>query len=74
MLQGIQTSSSPGGVAGNSELVRGTQLLKYGRRGRPHYALVRISPDGQSLHWVSSVSKKERRISLSAGKSPPATP
>jgi len=38
----------------------GTQLLKFGNRGRPHYHQFEMTPDHQYLRWYSKKKKKEK--------------
>eukprot|EP00485_Elphidium_margaritaceum_P015460 CAMPEP_0202726334 /NCGR_PEP_ID=MMETSP1385-20130828/184559_1 /ASSEMBLY_ACC=CAM_ASM_000861 /TAXON_ID=933848 /ORGANISM="Elphidium margaritaceum" /LENGTH=698 /DNA_ID=CAMNT_0049392553 /DNA_START=37 /DNA_END=2133 /DNA_ORIENTATION=+ len=48
------------------ELHRGTALLKYGRRGYPHFRQFNITADNESLRWFSS-KKKLQQSSISVG-------
>ncbi|QHO44195.1 E3 ubiquitin-protein ligase [Arachis hypogaea] len=45
-------------------LKRGSQLLKYGRKGKPKFCPFRLSNDESSLIWISS--SEERRLKLSS--------
>ncbi|XP_024522134.1 PH, RCC1 and FYVE domains-containing protein 1 isoform X2 [Selaginella moellendorffii] len=45
-------------------LKKGSQLLKYGRRGRPKFAPFRLSNDETTLIWFSG--RKERQLRLDA--------
>ncbi|KAL1319469.1 hypothetical protein HN51_071758 [Arachis hypogaea] len=45
-------------------LKRGSQLLKYGRKGKPKFCPFRLSNDESTLIWISS--SEERRLKLSS--------
>ncbi|XP_020088433.1 uncharacterized protein LOC109710332 isoform X2 [Ananas comosus] len=45
-------------------LKKGTQLLKYGRKGKPKFYPFRLSHDESSLIWISS--SKEKRLKLAS--------
>eukprot|EP00898_Chlorokybus_atmophyticus_P008654 jgi/Chlat1/8790/Chrsp90S08135 len=50
-------------------LRKGAALLKYGRRGRPHFCHFKLlqEPDGSySLQWVSNASKGARKLDLAS--------
>jgi len=48
------------------ELHRGTALLKYGRRGYPHFRQFNITADNENLRWFSS-KKKLQQSSINVG-------
>ena len=41
-------------------MCRGTQFLKFGNRGRPHYHQFEVTSDHQYLRWYSRKKKKEK--------------
>ncbi|CAO2037109.1 unnamed protein product [Urochloa humidicola] len=45
-------------------LKKGTQLLKYGRKGKPKFTPFRLSNDESTLIWVSS--NKEKTLKLAS--------
>ncbi|KAE9592331.1 hypothetical protein Lal_00028310 [Lupinus albus] len=45
-------------------LKKGTQLVKYSRKGKPKFCPFRLSPDEASLIWISR--GKEKKLSLSS--------
>eukprot|EP01083_Nonionella_stella_P026789 73769_1 len=48
------------------ELHRGTALLKYGRRGYPHFRQFNLTADNEHLRWFSS-KKKLQQSSINVG-------
>jgi hypothetical protein len=43
-------------------LKKGTQLLKYGRKGKPKFYPFRLSSDEKSLIWISSSGEKRLKL------------
>ncbi|KAI3672869.1 hypothetical protein L6452_38969 [Arctium lappa] len=45
-------------------LKKGTQLLKYGRKGKPKFCPFRLSHDESSLIWISSSGERSLKLTL----------
>ncbi|KAL9258562.1 PH, RCC1 and FYVE domains-containing protein [Drosera capensis] len=48
-------------------LKKGTQLLKYGRKGKPKYCPFKLSNDETTLIWITSGSEKNLKLSSVSG-------